>query len=229
MAIDNPKLYEAFEEEAKDVNVEDLMQQMLEAFNQDKGYTPTPADEIRIRKMMLARKYIEKETERLTFLRDAIIQDWNAKIARKLQEIESINDFIEKYLKEINNGEKLSLDVGTATLRRSAPKAKVVDKDAAKEFLRERGMLESYLKAPELDITLLQNAYAREFEYRVEQETKARIEKEVAESGKGKITKKREGEIKLEVERDLAEAYFTQLPDFLEYVPEIQKLSITMK
>lgn len=229
MTTDNPKLYEAFEEEAKDINIEELMQEMLGNFQAEKGYTPTPADEIRIRKMMLARKYIEKEADRLTMLRNAIMEDWNAKITRKFQEIDNINEFIEKWLKEANAGEKLSLDVGTATLRRSAPKTKVVDKDKAKDFLVASGQLNSFLKAPELDTTLLQNAYVNQFNQLVEAEANARISQEITESAKGKITKKREGEIKLEVERELADNYFSQLPDFLEYVPEQQKLSITMK
>ena len=229
MAVANPKLYEAFEEEAKDINVEELMQQMMEAFNQEKGYTPTPMDEFRIRKMMLARKYLEKEAERLTMLRDAIVEDWNTRINRKYQEIENINAFIEKYLKEVNKGEKLSLDIGTATLRRVSPRVKVVDKDKAREFLKEHGQLEHFLKAPELDVTLLQNAYINDFKARVEQEAQRRIQEEIAASEKGKITKKRENEIRLEVERELADQYFTQLPDFLEYIPEEQKLSITMK
>lgn len=225
----NPRLYEAFEEEAKEINVEELMQQMLTSFNEQKGYVPTPADEIRIRKMMLARKYIEKEAERLTFLRNAITEDWDAKISRKLQEAVSINDFIEKYLKEINGGKKLSLDVGTATLRRSAPKTKVIDVDKAIDFLKEHGQLSSYLKAPVLDTTLLQNAYLNQFAKLVEAETEKRIKEETNASVKKSITKKREGEIKLEAENDLADTYFTQLPEFLEYIPESKKLSITMK
>jgi hypothetical protein len=229
MTAANPRLYEAFEEEAKDIDVQDLMEQMLASFNEKKGYTPTPADEIRIRKMMLARKYIEKEASHLTLLRDAISEDWNTKINRKAQEVQGINDFIEKYLKEANGGQKLSLDVGTATLRRSAPKAKVVDVDKATEFLKEHGQLSAYLKAPLLDSTLLQNAYINQFGTLVEAETEIRILLESKANAKGKITKKREGEIKLEVEKALADDYYTQLPDFLEYVPESQKLSITMK
>jgi|GEM_PF-6250576 len=229
MTAANPKLYEAFAEEAKDINVAELMQQMMEAFNQEKGYTPTPMDEIRIRKMMLARKHLEKEAERLIILRDAIIDDWNTKIKNKEKEIENINRFIEKYLKEVNNGEKLSLDIGTAALRRSAPRVKVIDKDKARAFLQEHGQLEKFLKAPELDTTLLQNAYLNDFHNRVEQEAQKRIQEEIAASPKGKITKKREGEIRLEVERELADSYFNRLPDFLEYIPEEQKLSITMK
>lgn len=225
------KLYEAFEEEAKDINVEDLMAEMLNNFNQEKGYTPTPADEIRIRKMMLAKRYIEKEAERLTMLRDAIVADWNGKIQKKLQESASIAEFIEKWIKDVNKGEKLSLDVGTATLRRSAPKVKVkVDQiEEAKAFLQEHNQLHAYLKPAPLDTTLLQNAYINQFNKMVEEEAKIRIEKEIAESPKGKITKKREGEIKLEVEQQLADDYYKSLPDFFEYIPENKKLSITMK
>lgn len=225
------KLHEAFEEEAKDINIEDLMAEMLGNFNQEKGYTPTPADEIRIRKMMLAKRYIEKEAERLTMLRDAIMDDWNAKIKKKYQEAESIVEFIEKWIKEVNKGEKLSLDVGTATLRRSAPKVKVkADQiDAAKAFLQEHGQLQAYLKPAPLDTTLLQNAYIKQFESIVEKEAKARIEEEVKASAKGKITKKREGEIKLQVEQELADQYYKGLPEFFEYIPENKKLSITMK
>jgi hypothetical protein len=229
MATVNPKLYEAFEEEAKEINIEDLMQQMMDSFNQEKGYIPTPVDEVRIRKMMLARRYIEKEADRLTILRGAILEDWNTKIQRKLQEAKGIEEFIERYLKDVNKGEKLSLDVGTATLRRSAPKTKVIDEEMATAFLKEHGQLAAYQKAPVLDTALLQNSYIRQFNELVEKESVIRIESEVQASGKGKISKKREGEIKLEIEREYADPYYRQLPEFLEYVPENQKLSITMK
>lgn len=229
MATANPKLYEAFEEEAKDVNLEELMQQMLGAFNEEKGYEPTPADEIRIRKMMLARKYLEKEADHLTLLKAAIVEDWDQKIKKKLDDAKSIDEFIERYLKDVNKGKKLSLDVGTATLRRSAPKAKVIDQDKARAFLQEHNQLEAYLKPGVLDVSLLQRSYMNQFEKLVEDQTKARITAEVEQSEKGKITKKREGEIKLEVEQFIADQYFTSLPDFFEYIPESKSISITMK
>lgn len=229
MATANPKLYEAFEEEAKDINLEELMAQMLGAFNDEKGYEPTPADEIRIRKMILARKYIEKDIDRLAMLRDAVKDDWNAKINRKKDEIKGIDEFVEKYLKDINKGKKLSLDVGTATLRRNPPKTVVVDEEKARSFLQDHNQLHLYLKPAPLDVSLLQKAYVNQFNDMVEKQTKERIKEEVAASDKGKITKKREGEIKLEVEAQLADQYFTSLPDFLQYVPENKKISITMK
>lgn len=229
--VEKHNLIEAYEEEAKDINIEELMAEMLGNFNETKGYTPTPADEIRIRKMMLAKRYLEKEAERLTFLRDAIVEDWNAKIKRKLQEVTSIEEFIEKWIKEVNGGNKLSLDVGTATLRRSAPKVKLkADQiEQAKAFLEKHGQLESYLKPAPLDATLLQNAYINQFNKLVEEETNKRIAKEVEASAKGKITKKREGEIKLQVEQELADNYYQSLPEFFEYIPESKSLSITMK
>ncbi len=227
--MSNPKLHEAFEEEVKDINIEDLMQEMLGSFNQEKGYTPTPIDEIRIRKMMLARKYIEHEAKRLKVLRDAVKEEWDKRIDKKNEEAAAINDFIEKYLKDFNDGKKLSLDVGTATLKRTAPKTKVIDVERAKKFLKEHGKLDLFLKAPDLDVTLLQDTYLNQFDKMVEKETKERIKKEIEASDKGKITKKREKEIKLEVENDLSDDYFNSLPDFMKYIPESKKLSITMK
>ncbi len=227
--MSNPKLYEAFEEEAKSIDIEELMQEMLDSFNQEKGHVPTPADEIRIRRMMLARKYIEKEADRLTMLRDAIIEEWNGRINKKLEEVNSINDFIERFLKDANGGKKLSLDVGTATLRRTAPKTKVIDADKAKVFLEECGRLQEFQKAPVLDEVLLQKSYINQFNKLVEIEAEKRIKEEVEASKNGKITMKREGEIKLQVENELADDYYTSLPDFMEYIPETKKLSITMK
>lgn len=229
MATDKTRLYEAFDEEAKDVDVADLMQQMMESYNQEKGYTPTPADEVRIRKMMLARKYIEREADRLTLLREAVLEDWTARINKKLEEAKSIEEFIEDWIKNHNKGAKLSLDVGTATLRRTGPKVKVADAEKAKAFLQEHGQLQAYLKPAPLDTTLLQTAYMNQFATMVETEANRRIEAEVEASDKKKITKKREAQIKSEVELELTEGYFTQLPDFLEYVPEKKALSITMK
>ncbi|MNH31690.1 hypothetical protein D3C79_920780 [compost metagenome] len=97
------------------------------------------------------------------------------------------------------------------------------------EFLKEHGQLASFQKAPELDTTLLQNAYINQFNELVDKEAKERIKKEIEESPKGKITKKRESEIKLAVEKELADSYFGNLPKFLKYEPEKQSLSIKMK
>lgn len=229
MTATNPKIYEAFEEEAKGIDVEGLMAQMMESFQADKGYKPTVTDEVKIRKMLLARKYIEREQDRLTHLKAAIMADWDEKIQAKQKEIQSINEFIEGYIKNQNGGKKLSLDVGTATLRRSAPKVKLnpEKKDDAIAFLKHHGVLESFQKPADLDVSLLQNSYVKQFNDMVEEKAEARIAAEKEE--KGKITKKREGEIKLEVERELAEGYFGKLPEFMQYVPEEQKLAITMK
>lgn len=224
----DPILQEAFEVEAKDIDVKSLMQEMLNAFQEEKDYQPTPMDELKVRKLMLARKYLMKDIEHLTILRDAVVQEWNDRIKRKQEEIDDINGLIAHYLKEVNKGKKLSLDVGTATLRRVPPKAKVVDKERAKQYLQEIGELEKFLKAPELDTTLLQKTLVNQFKEYVENKAQEIIEKEKAVND-GKITKKREKEILLEVERELADEYFKNLPDFVEYVPEKETLSITMK
>ncbi|MEB2276983.1 hypothetical protein LAV82_23475 [Bacillus sp. ILBB4] len=223
----NPKLYEAFAEEAQDINVQDLMAQMLENYNQEKGYVPTPADEIRIRKMMIAMKFLEEERNHLAMLKQAIMDEWDTRIKAKSKDIDGIKEFIEKYIKDANQGKKLSLDVGTATLRRNPPKVKVTDTEKAVEFLKQHNMFEQFAKAPVLDTTLLQNSYINDFNKQVATETERRVAVEKEE--KGKITKKREGEIKLEVEREWADQYYGQLPEFMKYEPENQKVSITMK
>lgn len=229
MATDQEKLYAAFDEEAKTIDVQDLMAQMMESVNAEKGYEPNPIDELKIRKMMLARKFIEKEANRLAMLRDAIKAEWDEKVKRKLDEVNGINEFIEMWIKKYNKGQKLSLDVGTATLRRSAPKVKVNDVVKAKAFLEQHKQLASYQKAPELDTTLLQNAYINQFNKLVEEEAKKVIEEEIKSSKNGKITQKREKEIKLAKEQELADSYYQKLPDFFDYIPEAQNLSITMK
>jgi hypothetical protein len=225
----NPKVYEAFEEEAKGIDIQGLMSQMMEQFNNEKGYTPSVTDEIKIRKMLLAKKYIEKEQERLVHLKAAIVEEWDVKIKAKAKEIEDITEFIGSFVKNHNGGKKLSLDVGTVSLRRSAPKVKLdaEKKEDAVAFLKQHNQLESFLKPAELDVTLLQNAYISQFSSQVETEAARRIAIEVEE--KSKITKKREGEIKLEVERELAPAYFEKLPEFMNYIPEEHKVTITMK
>lgn len=226
--MNNTMLEEAYSTEAKDIDIQELMQDMLNNFQQETNYEPNPFDEVKIRKLMLARKYILKDIQHIKQLRDAIIQEWNDRIERKEKEINDINNIIEYYIKHVNNGQKLSFDIGTATLRRNAPKAKVVDKIKAREYLQQIGELDKYLKAPELDTTLLQKTYINEFKSLVEQKASEKIEFEKEANG-GKITKKREKEILLETEQQLADHYFKQLPDFVEYIPESQTLSITIK
>ncbi|MCD7911046.1 hypothetical protein KC480_05840 [Bacillus velezensis] len=225
--MNNLTLYEAFEEEVRDINIEDLMNEMIESFNKDKGYTPTPNDELKIRKMILARKYTEKEIERLTMLRDAVKADWDKKIEKKKDDIEGLNGLIEKFIRDSNNGKKLSLDVATVSLKRTGPKAVVIDEEAASEYLKQHNQLELYLKKPTLDTTLLQKAYQNDFKNKVSAEAERRIT--IEEKTKGALSKKRKKEIELEVEKESADSYFGHLPDFMKYKPEKKTLSVTMK
>lgn len=226
------KIYEAFEEEAKGLDISELMgdmSTMLDAYNQDKGYTPNVHDELRVRNLMLALKYTEKEMDRLTLLKSAVMADWDKRIAAKKKDIEGIKGLVDNYIRNVNQGKKLSLDVGTATMKKQAHKIKLKGdaEQQAREFLNHHQMLEAYLKPAPLDATLLQNAYMNQFNQQVEQEAANRIEKEKEE--KGKITKKREKEIHLEVEEEMKPRFAQTLPDFFEYIPEERKLSITMK
>lgn len=222
------KLYEAFAEEAKEIDLQSLMAEMMESYNQEKGVQPNPLDELKVRKLMLARKYVEREVERLVLLKNSIMQEWDERIAKKAKEIEGIAGLIEHYIKNVNNGQKLSLDIGTATLRTSAHKVKVEDEEAAREFLQEHGVLQNYLKSPQLDIPLVQASYMNQFNAHVEQVSNQRIEAEKEANG-GKITKKREKEIAKQVEEEALPSFQASLPTFLRYVPEEKKLSITMK
>lgn len=225
--MDNQAFYEALEEEAKDINIEDLMNEMLNSFNQEKGQAPTPTDELKVRKMVLARKYIEKEINRLTMLRDAVKADWDQKIAKKKEEIEGLNGLIEHFIKVTNKGKKLSLDVATISLKRTGPRTVVQDEEKARDFLKEHNQLEKYLKKPELNTTLLQNAYRNDFKELVSKEAERRII--IEEKSKGSLSQKRKKEIELEVESEWADNFFSKLPDFMKYMPEKKTLSITMK
>ncbi|MED1301962.1 hypothetical protein P4U65_15550 [Bacillus pacificus] len=226
------KIYEAFEEEAKSLNISELMgdmSSMLDSYNQEKGYTPTVHDELRVRNLMLAYKYTEKEMDRLTLLKAAVMADWDKRIQAKKKDMEGIKGLVDNYIRNVNQGKKLSLDVGTVTMKKQGHKVKLKgDAEAqAREFLNHHKLLESYLKPAPLDVTLLQNAYMHQFNQQVEQEAAKRIEKEKEE--KGKITKKREKEIALAVEEEMKPGFIESLPDFFDYIPEEQKLSITMK
>lgn len=228
MVVVNEYLHEALDVEAQDIDIAALMAEMMDSVNQEKGYEPSVVDEIRIRKMMLASRYLNQEADHLKKLKAAVVQDWDARIKKKTDDIQSIKDFIESYLKNHNGGKKLALDVGTATLRRTPNKVKLDDsrKMEAIDFLKKHNVFENFQKPGELDSTLLQNSYIKEFEGLVEAEAEQRI---AAEKVNGKVTKKREGEIKLEAERALAPDYFNKLPDFIKYIPEGQSVSITLK
>lgn len=227
--IENPKVYEAFEEEAKDIDVASLMQEMLNQFQEEKGYQAQPLDELRVRNLLLARKYKEKEVDRLTMLKQAIMEDWDKKIKKQQEEIKDINGLIEHWLVNANQGKKLSLDVGTVTLRRTAPKAKVASEEEARAYLAESGQLESFLKPAPLDQTLLSQHFTNQFKGYVEDHYNQRLQEELANNSGKKITKKREAELKQEAEKFVEEQYFQTLPSFMEYVPEKQSLSVTMK
>lgn len=230
MATDSSKLYEAFEEEGKDVDVDLLMQEMLNSFTEETGKGDNSLiNEYRIRKMLLARKFIEKDVDRLTLLKKAIVADWDARIKKEKEKVASINEFVDNWLRKENKGKKLSLDIATVNLKRNAPKTVVSNVQEAKDFLAQHNELDKYLKPAELDVTLLQNAYINDFKAQVKALADAQIAEEIKASEKGKITKSREKQILLEVEQKHAEEYFTKLPEFMEFVPESESLVITMK
>ena len=152
----NPDLKEALEFEKQEVgeNLEDLMAQFLQ--ESEKEHT-LELDEMQIRKMMFAIKYIEEEAERLKRLKTAVVAEWDRRIAEKTQNVDEIKAKIKEYVTVQNKGKALKLDIGTASLRKVKHNLEIKDKAALRIWLSNNDKLENFLKPAELDTTLAKN------------------------------------------------------------------------
>lgn len=161
--IYNPDLKEAFEYEKAEIeaNLEDLMAQFLDASSKNGEST---LDEMKIRRLAFAVKYLEEEVEKLKRLKAAVVAEWDHRISEKNKNIAEIKDIIRGYLKEHNNGKSLKLDIGTLSLRSKKPNITNVDAKKLRAYLAERGDLANFLKPGELNVTLAKNELLRKLD-----------------------------------------------------------------
>lgn len=211
-----------FEGKEATASVQDMMAAMLQNVEDGGGHVRQEHDEYTIRKMLLARDYLQKDVDKMTEMKKAIIADWDRRISQKKEDIANIEGVVDSFVRHDNKEKALSLDVATASLRKVSAKIKVVDEKKVRKHLEETKTLDKYLKEAPLNKTLVQNSYMDEFNEKAEEIAKVEIETEAALNPKKKLTKKREKEI-------LEEVIERELPKFNETLPEGFELEMPRK
>jgi hypothetical protein len=221
-------LQEALELEAKEVvmNLEDMMQEMLGNAEANGEYIRPELDDFTVRRMILARNYLLKDIDKMEEMKKAIIADWDRRIQKKKEQVTVIENIVNHYIKEQRHGHPLQLDVATVSLRKVPQKVEIKDELKVRQYLKEQGKLESFLKPAELDKKLLKDYMMNQLMTEVEKEAQQRIQQEIEASEKKKITKKREKEIREEVLAEMTEQLKEMLPEGFEYVAPTETLSI---
>jgi|SRR5579875_895156 len=230
----------------EDLSMLDEMDALLSNVEEATGSTGERiVDELLIRKMIIKKKFMEKEKERLKQLRDAVKAEWDKKIAKIDEEASKMDGIIQHFLEK--NGEKLQLDVATVSLRKVKHKVKVTNEEDLRSFLTDAGMIEQFLGDRPFNVTAARNYYitrlddaikqindqakemmkAKEEEYK--EKTKGlkaadkKIEKELLDQAKKEIQANAEKAIK-----ETIDEFKQALPDCLEYESEGKSLSIRM-
>jgi hypothetical protein len=209
------------------------------------GSVAKEIDELMIRKMVIRRKMLLKEQERLKMLRDAVKAEWDRKISKIDEDIENMEKIILQFVEE--HGDKLVLDVATVSSRKVAHKIKIVNEDDFKAQLKAAGLLEQFLGERPVNWTAAKSYYLEQLDRQIEKiqeaanqtihakeeqlkfamKTMKPAEKKEAQAAfaqeKKEILKNAEAEIQKAIE-----AYQASLPDSLQYEPETRGLSIRM-
>lgn len=222
------ELQNAYKHEAAEIDIEQMMLQMMNGYTESIGAKPTAVDKTSIRRMILARKFVEQEKLELLEMKKVIVAEWDARIAKKTAAITDLNDYMKHWLETSNNEEKLVLDVGTLALRENASSLSLKkDKtNDARIQLANEGRINFFLKPAELDEKLLIADYQKRFDAIVEEKYKFEL---LALQEQGKVSKKKEGELRKKLEKQLLPAYVATLPEFIEFTPSSKSLALTSK
>ncbi|WP_067923911.1 hypothetical protein [Alicyclobacillus shizuokensis] len=144
---------------------EDLagIEEMLEAYEENGGQT-FMLDELMVRKLIIKRKILREEVDRLKALRDAVKQEWDKKIQRVVEQIEDIDGLVKHYIMNVNGGKALKLDVATISPRKVNHNLVIKDPVAFEGFLAANGVRDQFLKEPQLDATKAKNYLLQKIE-----------------------------------------------------------------
>lgn len=223
------ELAEALRYEASTLDIESMMSSMLESYKEETG-TKTEVTPLQIRRMALAAKYLKKEAEDLTEMKKAVAAEWDRKIQDKLNQVQNINDFIKHWLENEHKGEKLTVDFGSISLRKTKPKI-VFNKDKVKEardFLAKTNTLQAFLKPGELDDKLLMERIQEAIKDELDKTMESIFTQYQLEHPDEKLSKAKQKEM-TEVELvKINQRYAEYYKDFIDLQPEQTSLSIRM-
>ena len=223
------ELSEALSYEAENMDIESIMAQMVSDFSET-NEVKTETSLVQIRNMALAAKYSKEEVERLKEMKKAVSDQWDKKINAKSEQVEQINNFIQHWIETENKGKKLALDFATISVSVRKPKLEFnKDKLAeAKQFLEQQGILNGFLKQPEIDTDLLTKSIKQTMDNEYENGSKAIIEQYKAQNPDEKLTKTKEKQLQEEYFEGIQERYAAFYGSFMNLKPEVKSLGIRM-
>ena len=157
----NPDLQAALDFEANEIGM-DLESMMAEMLGNAERSGESTFDDLKIRRMVLALRHLEREIDELKRFKKAIAAEWDNRIKGKEKSITQIKDTIHTYLTKENDGKGLKLDVATISVKKVNPSFEI-EKDKIpllRSYLEDAGILDNFLKPPVLDETLAKNQIA---------------------------------------------------------------------
>lgn len=221
----------AMQYEAGEINIEDMMAEILGDYaseTNEKVKLTAEQQRLQIRRMIIAMSHITEDIDELKAMKKAVTDEWTKRIDAKAKQVDSIKEYVTWWINDVNNKEKLQLDVATVSSRRTAP-SMYFDKELVKEaekFFKEHKQFEHYTKEPELDSAKVLTAYNEI----VEKEAEVRIsEKLIKMQADGeKITKAKETLIRKSITEEVLAEFSSKLPTFLKVKDEHYTASIQM-
>lgn len=221
----------AMQFEAGEINIEDLMAEILGDYSAETNekVVQTPEEQrLQIRRMIIALSYLNEEIQELKSMKKAVVDEWTKRVDAKEKQAASIKEYVTFWINEVNNKEKLQLDVATISSRRSAP-SMYFDKELAEEaekFFKEHNQFQHYTKEPELDHSKVLDAYNK----MVEKEAETRIQEKLImmQANGDKITKTKQTAIAKSITEEVLSEFASKLPAFLKVKDEHYTASIKM-
>lgn len=223
------ELSEALSYEAEHIDIESIMSQMISGFSEtnDVKTETTPAQ---IRNMALASKYAKEEVDRLKEMKKAVSQQWDKKIEAKNEQVNQINDYIQHWIESENKGKKLTLDFATISVSTRKQKLEFNNDKIkeARQFLNQQGILNGFLKQPEVDVDLLTSSINQSLNKEYEDGVGFVIEQYKQQHPDEKLTKTKENQLKQEYLEGIQERYAAFYNSFMKLKPETKSLGIRM-
>ncbi len=201
-----------------------------------------------IRRMVLRRKYLERDAEKLKAMRDSVKAEWDRKIDVQKKNIERLDTVIREYVKE--GGETLSLDVATIFPRRVNHKLEISSLESLITTLKQNNSYESFVVTPEPSFSesSVKTYYIQQLNEQIErinEEAKAKIAaldveykestKEIKKPADKKPIMEKLGQRKKEILEEAKSAvastitaFQAHIPTGMTYVPESQNVTIRM-
>ncbi|SFJ63750.1 hypothetical protein SAMN02799624_05299 [Paenibacillus sp. UNC496MF] len=229
----------------EDLSMLDSLDQLIANVQEAGGTVSRELDELTIRKMVIRRKFMLREQERLKMLRDAIKAEWDQKIKKIDDEIANMDKLMLQFV--VEKGDKLQLDVATVSQRKVGHKVTISNEDDFKAQLSAAGLLEQFLGDRPVNLAAAKSHYIAELDKEIDtieesakQMIKAKEEALKFAMKEMKPADKKEAQAQMAREkkeilqgaelaiREAIESFKMRLPAALAYEPESKGLSIRM-